>query len=160
MLRERLDGHGPGAPLDGLERGGWQVVYGDEPTEAIRATDDANEVDGFLFSLGLALERSGNVAEVYWGGPAFAAGLAPRMTVLAVDGRAYSPQLLREAITAARSDASRRIDLLVRKGDTFQTVSLDYHGGLRYPRLERIPGREDRLSAILAPRTSPARARN
>jgi predicted metalloprotease with PDZ domain len=153
FLRARLDGHGPGAPLEGLERSGWRIVYTDEPTEAARATDAANKSDSFLFSIGLALEESGRVVEVFWDGPAFKAGLAPRVTVLAVNGRAYSAKLLREAITAAKADPQRRIDLLVRNGDTFETVSLDYHGGLRYPRLERIDGREDRLSSIATPRT-------
>lgn len=153
-LRARLDGHGPGAPLEGLERAGWRVVYVEETSESVRAVDAANELDSFLFSIGLALDKSGKIAEVYWDGPAFKAGFAPRMTVVAVNGRAYSAKLLREAITAAKADAQRRIDLLVRKGDTFETLSLDYHDGLRYPKLERIEGREDRLSAIVKPRTA------
>ncbi|MGK3151777.1 hypothetical protein VQE80_15440, partial [Staphylococcus shinii] len=33
FLRQRLDGHGPGAPLDGLDRGGYRLVYSDAPTE-------------------------------------------------------------------------------------------------------------------------------
>jgi hypothetical protein len=48
--------------------------------------------------------------------------------------------------------------LLVRRGDTYATVELDYHEGLRHPYLERLDGREDRLAAILAAR-SPAAAR-
>jgi hypothetical protein len=30
-------------------------------------------------------------------------------------------------------------------------VDVDYHGGLRYPQLERVEGSADRLDAILAP---------
>jgi predicted metalloprotease with PDZ domain len=153
FLRARLDGHGPGAPLDGLERSGWRVVYSATRSDAASAIDAAAEVDSFLFSLGLSLDKSGVIGEVFWDGPAFVAGLAPRTTVIAVDGRAYSAKLLREAIVAAQSDNARKIDLLVRKGDTFETVSLDYHGGLRFPRLERVASREDRLTAIVTPRT-------
>ena len=152
-LRARLDDHGRGAPLEGLERAGWRIVYVEEPSESVRAVDAANALDSFLFSVGLALDKSGKVAEVYWDGPAFKAGFAPGTTVIAVNGRAYSAKLLREAITAAKGDPQRRIDLLVRKGDTFETVSLDYHDGLRYPKLERIEGRDDRLSVIIKPRT-------
>jgi hypothetical protein len=79
------------------------------------------------------------------------------MTLVAVDGRAYSASLLQEAIKAAKADAARTIDLLLRDADTYQTVRLDYHGGVRYPRLERIEGTEDRLSAILEPRLPVAR---
>jgi len=37
-------------------------------------------------------------------------------------------------------------------GDQFRTVQIDYRGGLRYPRLERIPNTPDRLSAIYTAR--------
>ena len=154
FLRARLDGHGPGAPLDGLARGGWRLAYRETPGEAVTANDASAELDTFLFSLGLAIDKSGVVTEVYWDSPAFAAGIAPRTTVVAVDGRAYAARRLREAIAAARTDPDRRIALLVRRGDTYATVELDYHGGLRHPYLERIDGREDRLTAILAARSS------
>ena len=42
--------------------------------------------------------------------------------------------------------------LLVNSFDHIQTIRLDYHGGLRYPHLERIPGTPDRLSQIHAPK--------
>ena len=96
---------------------------------------------------------------VFWDSPAFAAGIAPRAVVIAVDGRAHTAKLLREAITAARTDPARRIALLVRRGDRYATVELDYHGGLRYPRLERIDGRADLLAEILSPRTPPVTRR-
>ena len=35
--------------------------------------------------------------------------------------------------------------------DRYHTYALDYHGGLKYPRLERIQGTPDRLDAILKP---------
>ena len=152
-LRARLDGHGPGAPLDGIARGGWRLAFDETPSEAVRALEAAAEIDGFLFSLGFALDRTGMVREVYWDSLAFAAGIAPRSVVVAVDGRAYSARVLREAITAAKGDPARRIELLLRRGDRYSTVTLDYHGGLRYPRLERVAGADDRLGAITAPRT-------
>ena len=155
MLRERLDGHGPGAPLDGLARGGWRIAYAEEPTEVIRAADAATESDNFLYSLGFSVGRDGSVREVFWDSPVFKAGVAPGMTLVAVDGRAYSPALLQEAIKGAKADAARKIELLLRDADTYQTVRLDYHGGLRYPRLERIDGTEDRLAAIFKPRQPP-----
>jgi hypothetical protein len=44
------------------------------------------------------------------------------------------------------------ITLIIRNGDRFRTVSFDYRGGLRYPRLERIEGTPDRLGDILTAR--------
>ena len=56
--------------------------------------------------------------------------------------------MLKAAIKAAKSGKAP-IELLVRKGQTFRTVKLDYHEGLRYPKLERIAGTRDRLETIL-----------
>jgi predicted metalloprotease with PDZ domain len=153
MLRARLDGHGPAAPLEGLTRGGWRLVYGDERSPAEKQEDSASGTQGFLYSVGLRLTGEGKVGEVYWDSPAFEAGVVPESTVVAVNGKSYSHDRLRDAIRAAASGAKPPIELLVRDADTFRSVRLDYHDGLRYPRLERVSGTPDRLSDILRPRT-------
>lgn len=155
LLRERLDGHGPGAPLDGLRRGGWQLVFKEEPSASAKESDGAGGTRDFLYSLGFSVKGDGRIGEVYWDSVAFKAGLAPAMTILAVDGKAYTHSRLVAALKAAQQDAARPIDLLVRDFDTFRTVRLDYHGGLRYPHLERVEQTPDRLSAILAARVPP-----
>jgi predicted metalloprotease with PDZ domain len=132
-------------------------VYTDEPTVFSKAVDSARESESFLYSLGLAVGKEGKVAEVFWDSPAFAAGVAPGMSLVAVNGRAYSAAVLREAIKAAQADQRMEIEMLLRNDDIYRTVTLDYHGGLRYPRLERLEGTEDRLSAILQPRKGPRR---
>jgi hypothetical protein len=48
--------------------------------------------------------------------------------------------------------------LIVKRGHIFRTVSLDYHGGPKYPHLVRIDGVPDRLTAILAPHRASAAA--
>jgi len=93
----------------------------------------------------------GRIVAIVWEGPGFKAGLSGNTTLVAVNGRAYKPELLRAAVTAATKD-SKPIDLLVKRGNDYRTVSLDYHGGLKYPRLERIEGTPDRLQSILQPR--------
>jgi predicted metalloprotease with PDZ domain len=152
-FRERLDGHGPGAPLDGLVRAGWRIDYATEPTASAKSTDAANGSDSFLYSLGLDVEKSGKVTEVYWNSVAFKAGIGRDMTLVAVDGRAYSAAVLREALIAAQADARLPIELIVRFEDAYRILRLDYHGGLRYPRLVRVSSAPDRLAEILAPRS-------
>ena len=73
------------------------------------------------------------------------------MEIVAVDGQASTPDRLSAAVTAAK-DPTVPVALIVKDGDQFRTVALDYHDGLRYPRLERIPGTPDRLTDILTPR--------
>ena len=49
------------------------------------------------------------------------------------------------------ADGAPPLELIVRTGDTFKIVRIDYHGGLRYPRLERDLAVPARLDDILAP---------
>ena len=140
------------APLDGLARSGWRLVYTAEPNAAITAAEDADGYDDFRFSLGLKIARAdGRIDEVLWDSPAFRAGLARDMRVLAVDGTAYSAERLRNALSAAKT-AKPPIELLLRQGDSFTTQRIDYHGGVRHPHLERVPGAPDRLRQVLTAR--------
>jgi len=149
FLRERVEGHGPGAPLDGLARGGWKLVYTDQPSAFGQGLEKSNKQVNLAYSLGLVVSLADSrIVEVLWGSPAFKAGLAPGMILLAVNNRAWSGDVLKEAVTAAKGGQGT-IDLLVRNYDTFQTARLDYHDGLRYPHLERIPAAPDRLGELL-----------
>ena len=150
FLRSRVDGHGPGAPLDGLARAGWKLVYRDTPTAFLKADEERGKSTDLTYSLGVVIDKDGKLGRLLWDGPAFKAGLSGNTTLLAVNGTAYTPKLLKAAIKAAR-DGSEPINLLVKKGKQFQTVALDYHGGLKYPQLERIAGTPDRLTSILKP---------
>ena len=148
FLRNRVEGHGPGAPLDGLARAGWKLVYRDTPTAFLKADEERGKSTDLTYSLGVVIDKDGKLGRLLWDGPAFKAGLSGNTTLLAVNGTAYTPKLLKAAIQAAK-DGSEPINLLVKKGKQFQTVALDYHGGLKYPQLERIAGTPDRLGTIL-----------
>jgi len=141
----------PSYPLDGLVRGGWKLVYTDKPTGYWKDNEANRKIVDLTYSLGLTLNREAGIVGVLWDGPGFKAGLAVGQKILAVNGIAYDTTRLKEAITAAK-DGQHPIGLIVRDGDHFKTVTIDYRDGLRYPRLERIEGAPDRLSAILAPR--------
>lgn len=155
FLRARLDRVGPGAPLDGLAQGGWKLVYTETPTPYLKAYQDERKLHDYSYSIGLRLDNDAHLTDVAWGGPAWKAGLARDATLLAVNGVAYTPERLSAAITAAKPDKGapgQALTLLVKAGERYRTVSLDYHGGLRYPHLERIDGAPDRLDQILASR--------
>ncbi len=85
-----------------------------------------------------------------WDSVAFRAGLAANSSIVAVNNRAYKGEVLKAAVKAAK-DGKAPIVLLVKQGSNYRTISLDYHGGLRYPHLERIAGSKDRLATILKP---------
>ena len=150
FLHARIDQVAVKPPLDGLARGGWKLVYTEKPTDYFKSAEARRRSVDLTYSIGVTLNRDGEFTGVQWDGPAFKAGLTVGGKLLAVNGIAYDADRLKEAITAAKTGAP--LDLIVKNGDHFRTVRLDYRGGLRYPRLERIPGATDRLSAIYAPR--------
>jgi predicted metalloprotease with PDZ domain len=150
FLRARLNGHGPGAPLDGITRAGWKLVYTDQETAYFKDVEDYRKAANFSYSLGLSIAADGRITNVAWDSPAFKVGLTEGYTLLAVDGRAYKPEVLKAAITAAKSGRDP-IELLLKMNDRFRTASIDYHEGLKYPRLERIESTPDRLAAIFTP---------
>jgi predicted metalloprotease with PDZ domain len=150
-LRARIDSHGPAAPLGGLARAGWKLVYDETPNLAIADAEGDGEYDDFRYSLGLQVAREeGKINDVLWESPAYRAGLAKDMRLVAVSGMAYNAERLKRAIQAARKDTGR-IELLVRQGEAYRTLQLDYRNGLRYPHLQRIAGVPDRLTQLLSP---------
>jgi len=153
FLRERLDAVGPGSrgPLDGIERGGYRLVFKEEPSGYMGALYKELGRNDFTYSLGFTMNKSNRITSVLWGGPAFEQGLTSGWEVVAVGGRAATADALKEAVTAAKG-SSEPIELILKNGDVFKTVRFDYHDGLRYPHLERIEGTPDRLGDILSPR--------
>lgn len=154
FLTQRLHSHGPGGPLEGLTRGGWRLVYTDVPTQYFRGLEDQRKAVDFMFSLGFSVSSRefGQLVEVLWGSPAYAAGLTAGTAIIAVNGREYRPERLREAITIAHNTHTQ-IELIVKSLDRYLTVQIPYYDGLKYPRLERVERSVDRLSAITKPRT-------
>lgn len=73
------------------------------------------------------------------------------MQIIAVRGLAYKPERLADAIVSAKGSGPA-VELLVKDGERYLTVSIDHHEGLRYPKLVRVAGVPDRLSAIYAPK--------
>ena len=154
LLEKRLTSLAPDAPLQGLEMAGWRLAYGTEPSAFQRATDHRKKRFDLRASIGVMVDpKDGALIDVVPDSPAFRAGLGPAMHVVAVNGRKFSEEGLRTAV--ARS-ATERIELLMENAETFRTYQLEYTGGARYPYLERIAGKPDLLSAILAPRTAAA----
>ena len=71
--------------------------------------------------------------------------------MVAVNGQAYDNDVLEDAIKAAK-DSKAPIELMLKEFDRYRTVKIDYHGGLRFPRLERIEGKPDLLTPIFTAR--------
>lgn len=154
-LSERLESRHVGAPLEGLERGGYRLDYRKTPSEFALATDTLSGINNLRFSIGVAITDDGTLQEVIWEGPAFDAGLVAGAKVLAVNGQIFDAGGLRQAVTDA--EQSGQVEFLVQRGKLIANFVVQYSGGHRYPHLEPIEGARRRLDEILAPLT-PTRA--
>ena len=54
-----------------------------------------------------------------------------------MNGRKFDGDGLKNAIKAAAGHGAAP-ELLIHDGDVYRTVKLDWHGGLRYPQLEKV----------------------
>jgi predicted metalloprotease with PDZ domain len=151
FLHARLDGHGPGAPLDGLARGGYKLVYTETPTDYFKGSETRRKITDLTYSLGIVIGNENRLTDVLWDGPGYKSGLTVGTQIIAVDGTAYDADRLKEAIKDVKNTGAA-IELLVKNGNRYRTVRIDYYDGLRYPRLERDSSMPVRLDQILTPR--------
>jgi predicted metalloprotease with PDZ domain len=159
FFRERVYEVEPKVPEDGITRGGYRLVYNDTEPDSVKHMDRSRPMR-FDISLGFSVTPGGeddtdgglpgSIPEVLWDGPAFKAGITPGMRLQAVNNQAFSIANLHDAIVSAEH-SSAPIKLLLKRDKEFTTVMLDYHGGLRYPHLEKVGSTPDLLDSILDP---------
>ena len=148
---ERLTTHNANAPLGGIEGSGWKVAYNDKRSETVKASEDNGKTMDASYSIGLLLKEEGGIVDTIEGSPAALAGIGPGMKLVAVNGRAFSTEVLRDALMAGKT-SSEPLELLVENTEYYKTYKLDYRGGEKYPHLVRDDGKQDMLSDIIKPR--------
>jgi predicted metalloprotease with PDZ domain len=150
FLRTRLDSNELHAPeLAGINAlSGYKLIYTDKPNywSTLEETEGLNA----RYSLGLTVGSTGSIGDVIVGGVAYKDGLAPGFEIIAVNGRAFTPGLLRAAIQEAKGNGPA-INLIVENTGYFKLITIDYHDGERYPQLQRVDAVPDRLDDILEP---------
>jgi predicted metalloprotease with PDZ domain len=152
FLHARLDSVGETAPLDGIARGGYRLVYNDTPSDFFKAAETRRKITDLTYSLGFVIGREAKLTDVLWEGPAFQAGLTVGTQIVAVNGVAFDADRLRTIVKESRN-TDGPIEFIVKNGDRYRTVRIDYHGGLRYPHLERAGNSPARLDVILTPKS-------
>jgi predicted metalloprotease with PDZ domain len=139
------------APLEGINEGGYKLIYTDEPTAWIKSAQKSGKNNDLTYSGGFVVGNDGKVTSVLWDSAAFNAGITVGTEIVAIDGRKFDGDALKDAIKAAAGNGPAP-ELLVHDGEIYRTVKLDWHGGLRYPRLLKVGKGPGTLDALLAPR--------
>ncbi len=152
FLTDRLLTPGRPPATRGIEMAGYKLAWRDVPNSYDKGRMDSSKSLDLTFSLGMGLDKDGKVTSTLWDGPAFDAGIVNSAQIVAVNGEAYSADVIKSAIAAA-AGAKSPIQLLVKRGDNYATTPLDYHGGLRWPWLVPAEAGEQPLDRLLAPRT-------
>jgi predicted metalloprotease with PDZ domain len=142
----------PQAPLGGIEQGGWRLVYNETPNELLQAGEKFAHGMDLTSSIGMAIrqekkEDEGTIGDVIPGMAAAAAGIAPGMKLVAVNGRKWSPEILLAALKAHTP-----IQLLMENIGYYKTYTVNYADGPRFPHLMRNEGQPDVLGEITRPR--------
>jgi predicted metalloprotease with PDZ domain len=152
FLNDRLHTHGFATLLDGITRGGYKLVFTDKKSDFEKSIEGRRKGSDFTYSVGLTIGEGGKINAVSWGSPAFKANMAKGGKIIAINGVAYEDSTdLAEAIKLAQGNKTTPIEILVQDANHFRTLRIDYHDGLRYPHLERVPNTPDLLDAILTP---------
>ena len=125
FLNERVKSATAHAPLGDIEHAGWKLTYDADELEFFSGASDAADLS---YSIGLKVKDDGAIADISVGGPAGKAGIAPAMRIVAVNTRAFTTTILREAIGTAVTNTNP-IELLIRDGEYYKTYRVDYHGG-------------------------------
>ena len=133
-------------------------MWKEEPNPYMKAAMDFGKGISLANSVGITIDKDGKVTGTRWDSPAFNAGIVTGTQIMAVNGMAYSADDMKKAVTAAKGEGGKPIELLTKRGSRFETVKLDYKDGLRYPWLERVaPGKAPvGLDLLLTPKRSGA----
>ena len=148
FLDRRLNARTDRAPVDGFAANGYRIVYTDTPTTYLKGREKSAGGVSVPYSLGLTANKDGKVGSVMWGSPAFKAGFETGTTIVAVNGTAYTPDRLRDAVGAAKGNKDP-IRLTVRMDDAVREIAIPYNEGHRYPRLEKVGAGDGGLDRLL-----------
>jgi hypothetical protein len=138
FLHEHIDLPSTHADLDGITRGGYELVYNDKPNAAARIFASLGGgrrgagVDAW-YSLGLRIAADGTIYDVRWN-----------------SNELFSADALHQALDESKG-TTKPVHLLVSSETDLTPIDLDYHDGQRYPSLKRVEDTTDYLDDITKP---------
>jgi len=151
FIRRHLDATDTKALLGVLARIGWRLEYTAAKNDWVSLGEKRSKDVRREWSIGLRIDKDDVIVDTNERGAAAKAGVGPGMTLIAVNGKKYTADVLDAALVDAQR-AHEPIELLVENADYFKTFKVQYNDGPRYPHLVPIAGQPDLLGTVLAPR--------
>lgn len=149
-LNKRLTEKAGALPLEGLKASGYQLVYTDQPTKISAAFELGESNVDLSQSLGFKVGEDGNISSVIWDSLAFKAVLVPGSQIVRVDGKPFTLEGIKAAVTAAKGGAAP-IMLKIKTDGLESDVPIQWKGGLRYPHLIKTSNGTSGLDQLLTP---------
>jgi predicted metalloprotease with PDZ domain len=150
FFQKRVYEVAPRPPTAELARAGWRLVYTSQPNSFDETSEALRHTSNQWYSYGLLLNRDDTVTDVREGSPAWAAGMAAGMKLVAIDGQAYTDDALKY-VSEQAGHSTAPTAFLVQQDGWYRTLEVSYHDGPRYPHLVRLRGKPDMLAKIMAP---------
>jgi predicted metalloprotease with PDZ domain len=151
FLKDRVQVATAHAPLGGINGSGWRLVYTDVRPDYWKLIENNQHVYNFNYSLGFRVNgQDGTIIDVLLDSPAGSAGVPPATKLIAVNGRDFTADRLRDAVREAKN-TSDTLELEVQEDTYHKTYRIDYHDGERFPHLVRDDTRSDLLTEIIRP---------
>lgn len=152
FLNDRVNGINPRVNVEGIEQGGYKLVYTEKPSEYLKASMASRGTGRDVwFSLGIAFDNDGStISDVRIGSAADKGKLIPGQKIMAVNGRVFSKEALHAAIRKSKT-ASVPIHFILQNDTLVTEADVDYHDGERYPTLVRVEGTPPYLDEIAKP---------
>ena len=154
---QRLESTAARAPLNGIiERRLQAGLHGRAIGILENTAKKSARIIDLSYSLGFTAHDNGDIIDVHLNTPAFKAGLAPATRIIAVNGRQFTPG--RAASGGAGFGEKHHADaLLIKDGEYYRTLNVDYHDGEKYPHLVRDKSKPDLISEIIRPHATVAK---
>lgn len=138
--------------LEGVNEIGCKLSFTDKKSSWLTDREGFYNSINHYRSIGLYLSNKGEIRNISSGSPADIAGLVPRSTVVAVNGRKFTRDRLDDAIAATTE--GHNVRLLLLNGENYEERTIKYNGGLRYLNLVTQEGRSNLLYDIARPRVT------
>jgi predicted metalloprotease with PDZ domain len=140
----------PTPPNGDFARAGYRFVFTTKPNTYEANLEKVNKFVDSWYDAGVQISNDGDVQDVRENSAAWKAGFGVGMKIMAVNNREFSPDVWRSAVKATTASFTP-MNVLVKQAGYYQSITLNYHGGLKYPHLERLPGTTDMLVEIMSP---------